>query len=66
MAGSQVRCSLLRTGAAPCGPVLLSGPTGSSNHSGALPDMPKVLAHRFSHTFDTWAIEHDARELDVQ
>ena len=22
--------------------------------------------HRFRHTFATWAIEHDARELDVQ
>ena len=28
--------------------------------------MPKVHAHRFRHTFATWAIEHDARELDVQ
>ncbi|MCK9495474.1 MAG: tyrosine-type recombinase/integrase, partial [Dehalococcoidia bacterium] len=26
----------------------------------------KVHAHRFRHTFATWAIEHDARELDVQ
>ena len=26
----------------------------------------KVHAHRFRHTFTTWAIEHDARELDVQ
>ena len=23
-------------------------------------------AHRFRHTFATWAIQHDARELDVQ
>jgi len=28
--------------------------------------VPKVHAHRFRHTFATWAIEHDARELDVQ
>ena len=28
--------------------------------------IPKVHAHRFRHTFATWAIEHDARELDVQ
>ncbi len=28
--------------------------------------LPKVHAHRFRHTFATWAIEHDARELDVQ
>ena len=28
--------------------------------------VPKVHAHRFQHTFATWAIEHDARELDVQ
>ncbi len=26
----------------------------------------KVHAHRFRHTFATWAIEHDARELDAQ
>ena len=26
----------------------------------------KVHAHRFRHTFATWAIEHDAREFDVQ
>ncbi len=26
----------------------------------------KVHAHRFRHTFVTWAIEQDARELDVQ
>jgi len=29
-------------------------------------DVPKVHAHRFRHTFATWAIEQDARELDVQ
>ena len=28
--------------------------------------MPKVHAHRFRHTFATWAIENQARELDVQ
>jgi site-specific recombinase XerD len=28
--------------------------------------MAKVHAHRFRHTFATWAIQHDARELDVQ
>ncbi len=26
----------------------------------------KVHAHRFRHTFATWAIENQARELDVQ
>ncbi len=26
----------------------------------------KVHAHRFRHTFATWAIQHDAREIDVQ
>ena len=26
----------------------------------------KVFPHRFRHTFATWAIEHDAREIDVQ
>lgn len=26
----------------------------------------KVHAHRFRHTYATWAIQHDARELDVQ
>ena len=29
-------------------------------------DLPKTHAHRFRHTFATWAIENDARELDVQ
>ena len=28
--------------------------------------IPKVHAHRFRHTFATWAIEQGARELDVQ
>ena len=28
--------------------------------------IPKVHAHRFRHTFATWAIEQDAWELDVQ
>jgi integrase len=28
--------------------------------------LPKVHAHRFRHTFATWAIEQHARELDVQ
>jgi integrase/recombinase XerC len=28
--------------------------------------MPKVHAHRFRHTFATWAIDQGARELDVQ
>ena len=28
--------------------------------------IPRVYAHRFRHTFATWAIAHDARELDVQ
>ena len=28
--------------------------------------VPKVHAHRFRHTFATWAIENQARELDVQ
>ena len=29
-------------------------------------EVAKVHAHRFRHTFATWAIAHDARELDVQ
>ncbi len=28
--------------------------------------IPRVHAHRFRHTFTTWAIAHEARELDVQ
>ena len=44
-------------------------PTDSSNCCGASAAPPasrKVHAHRFRHTFATWAIAHDARELDVQ
>ncbi len=26
----------------------------------------RVHPHRFRHTFATWAIEHEAREIDVQ
>ena len=33
---------------------------------GRLAGVAKVHAHRFRHTFATWAIEQDARELDVQ
>ena len=29
-------------------------------------DLEKVHTHRFRHTFATWAISHDPRELDVQ
>ena len=28
--------------------------------------IPKIRAHRFRHTFATWAIQQDAREFDVQ
>lgn len=28
--------------------------------------VPRVHPHRFRHTFATWAIAHDAREIDVQ
>ena len=28
--------------------------------------IPKVHAHRFRHTFATWAIAHEAREIDIQ
>ena len=33
---------------------------------GSKTGIAKVHAHRFRHTFATWAIEHDAREIDVQ
>jgi integrase/recombinase XerC/integrase/recombinase XerD len=49
---------------------------GVGLHSGGLKQLlrrlgrqagvPKVHAHRFRHSFATWAIEADARELDVQ
>jgi integrase/recombinase XerC len=35
-------------------------------HLGRVSGVPKTHAHRFRHTFATWAIENDARELDVQ
>jgi integrase len=28
--------------------------------------LPKVHPHRFRHTFATWAIEQQAREIDIQ
>jgi predicted component of type VI protein secretion system len=34
--------------------------------SGRVTSLPRTHAHRFRHTFATWAIENDARELDVQ
>ena len=33
---------------------------------GARAQVPKTHAHRFRHTFATWAIAHEVRELDVQ
>jgi integrase len=33
---------------------------------GELTGIPRVHAHRFRHTFATWAIEQDTRELDAQ
>ena len=33
---------------------------------GSQAGIPKVHAHRFRHTFATWAIQNEARELDVQ
>lgn len=33
---------------------------------GQMAGVPKTHPHRFRHTFATWAIENDARELDVQ
>jgi integrase/recombinase XerC len=35
-------------------------------HLGRVAGVAKTHAHRFRHTFATWAIENDARELDVQ
>jgi len=32
---------------------------------GRMAGVPRTHAHRFRHTFATWAIENDARELDV-
>ena len=33
---------------------------------GSAAGIPRVHAHRFRHTFATWSIAHDAREIDVQ
>ena len=47
-------------------PLGVSGLKQMLRRLGARAGVPKVHAHRFRHTFATWAIEHDARELDVQ
>ena len=52
----------LRTGV----PMLQHGLQGVMRRLGRRAGVPKVHAHRFRHTFATWAIQHDARELDVQ
>ena len=40
--------------------------TASTRRLGRDACVPRVYAHRFRHTFATWAIAHDAREIDVQ
>jgi integrase/recombinase XerC len=43
-----------------------NGPKQMLRRRGREAGLPKVHAHRFRHTFATWAIGQDARELDVQ
>ena len=50
--------------------LLLTGGASGCKHLlrrlGRAAGVPRVHAHRFRHTCATWAIAHDARELDVQ
>jgi integrase/recombinase XerC len=43
-----------------------NGPKQLLRRLGRRTGINKVHAHRFRHTFATWAIQHDAPELDVQ
>ena len=51
---------------APPQPLQANGLKQMLRRLGRKTGLPKVHAHRFRHTFATWAIQHDARELDVQ
>ena len=76
-----LRAYLADRGSAP-GPLFLAGAGNGVLHEGVAlkpnglkqmlrwlgrrAGVVKVHAHRFRHTFATWAIQHDARELDIQ
>ena len=47
-------------------PITASGIRLLLERLGRLSGVDKVHAHRFRHTFATWAINSDAQELDVQ
>ncbi|TAJ17194.1 MAG: phage integrase family protein [Dehalococcoidia bacterium] len=50
----------------PGAPLRIHGLQQVMRRLGSRAGVTKVHAHRFRHTFATWAIQHDARELDVQ
>ncbi len=50
----------------PCTPLRPNGVKQLLRRLGRATGLTKVHAHRFRHTFATWAIEQGARELDVQ
>lgn len=47
-------------------PLTSSGLLQLLRRIGRLSRVERVNAHRFRHTFATWAVSHDAREMDVQ
>jgi integrase/recombinase XerC/integrase/recombinase XerD len=47
-------------------PLTASGLIQVLRRIGRLSRVERVNAHRFRHTFATWAVSHDAREMDVQ
>ena len=59
-------CLFLRAWGRPRRRLHLFALTTLFDRLGARAGVPNAHAHRFRHTFATWALEHHAREIDVQ
>ncbi len=59
-------CLFLRAVGRPRRPLHLFALTTLFDRLGARAGVADAHAHRFRHTFATWALEHHAREIDVQ